>query len=432
MQGLRQRGRPHRADRLRHLWPADQLGRSARSTTCTASSSAGHPNLTRLLMPERVQRLPAAEGLPPARTRRAGQLPRDPPRRGGGGAVSASDIQASDQLSGAPDRRAHDFGDRAISVEPGLHEKEMVLNFGPQHPACHGTLRLLMTLDGERVQDRSSPRSASSTPASRSWASSRTWNQFIVVTDRMNYMSGDVEQRRLRLRGRGAVRDRGPAPGRHDPRADGRAVAHQRTTSSASASRAWTWAPSPPCSGRSSSARSSTTSSSSASGGRLTTSYTRIGGLAFDLPDEVPGRVRKLPRAPRPAPGGRRGAPAQPQPHLHRADPGRGHHDHTRGGLIAYADHGPGRPRLAASTATCAATAPTWATRPTTSRSRSVTEGDVYARYKVRLDEVREAAKIVRQVLDRLHLTKEGRDQLPGHQVDASPPRRTSTPRWSP
>ncbi|PCH76371.1 MAG: hypothetical protein COB96_07025 [Planctomycetota bacterium] len=27
----------------------------------------------------------------------------------------------------------------------------MLINFGPQHPACHGTLRLVMTLDGEKV-----------------------------------------------------------------------------------------------------------------------------------------------------------------------------------------------------------------------------------------------------------------------------------------
>lgn len=30
-------------------------------------------------------------------------------------------------------------------------ENEMVLNMGPQHPATHGVLRLLIKLDGEKV-----------------------------------------------------------------------------------------------------------------------------------------------------------------------------------------------------------------------------------------------------------------------------------------
>ena len=62
------------------------------------------------------------------------------------------------------------FGERAIAVEPGLDEQRMVVNFGPQHPATHGTLRLVLHLEGERVSG-SSPRSASSTPGSRSSAS---------------------------------------------------------------------------------------------------------------------------------------------------------------------------------------------------------------------------------------------------------------------
>ena len=36
-----------------------------------------------------------------------------------------------------------------VNVE--LHSEDMVLNLGPQHPATHGTLRLVVKLDGERV-----------------------------------------------------------------------------------------------------------------------------------------------------------------------------------------------------------------------------------------------------------------------------------------
>ena len=34
-----------------------------------------------------------------------------------------------------------------------LHTEEMRINMGPQHPSTHGVLRLMLTLDGEIVQD---------------------------------------------------------------------------------------------------------------------------------------------------------------------------------------------------------------------------------------------------------------------------------------
>ena len=62
------------------------------------------------------------------------------------------------------------------------------LNFGPQHPATHTTLRLLLQLDGERVLD--------ATPDIRYLHSGfekigehLDYNQYVTVTDRMNYIS---------------------------------------------------------------------------------------------------------------------------------------------------------------------------------------------------------------------------------------------------
>ena len=38
------------------------------------------------------------------------------------------------------------------TLEKGLARgAPLVLNFGPQHPATHGTLRIVLELDGERV-----------------------------------------------------------------------------------------------------------------------------------------------------------------------------------------------------------------------------------------------------------------------------------------
>ena len=39
--------------------------------------------------------------------------------------------------------------------------KNFTLNFGPQHPAAHGVLRLILELDGEIVTDRVSSTAAS-------------------------------------------------------------------------------------------------------------------------------------------------------------------------------------------------------------------------------------------------------------------------------
>jgi len=36
--------------------------------------------------------------------------------------------------------------------EIDLKTDEMIINMGPQHPATHGVLRLLLTLDGETVK----------------------------------------------------------------------------------------------------------------------------------------------------------------------------------------------------------------------------------------------------------------------------------------
>ena len=34
-----------------------------------------------------------------------------------------------------------------------LRTQDMTLNVGPQHPATHGVLRVLVTLDGEMIED---------------------------------------------------------------------------------------------------------------------------------------------------------------------------------------------------------------------------------------------------------------------------------------
>ena len=54
----------------------------------------------------------------------------------------------------------------AVSVE--LQTPEMTLNIGPQHPSTDGVLRLVATIDGERVE-KVQPVIGYGTAATRSW-----------------------------------------------------------------------------------------------------------------------------------------------------------------------------------------------------------------------------------------------------------------------
>jgi NADH-quinone oxidoreductase subunit D len=62
------------------------------------------------------------------------------------------------------------------------------LNFGPQHPATHTTLRLILKLDGERVVD-AVPDIGYLHSGFEKIGEQLDYNQYVTVTDRMNYVS---------------------------------------------------------------------------------------------------------------------------------------------------------------------------------------------------------------------------------------------------
>src|SRR5215467_5674315 len=62
------------------------------------------------------------------------------------------------------------------------------LNFGPQHPATHTTLRLILTLDGEKIL-RAVPDIGYLHSGFEKLGEDLDYNQYITVTDRMNYLS---------------------------------------------------------------------------------------------------------------------------------------------------------------------------------------------------------------------------------------------------
>ena len=66
--------------------------------------------------------------------------------------------------------------------------RNYTLNFGPQHPAAHGVLRLVLELDGEVIQ-RADPHIGLLHRATEKLAESKTYNQSIGYMDRLDYVS---------------------------------------------------------------------------------------------------------------------------------------------------------------------------------------------------------------------------------------------------
>jgi NADH-quinone oxidoreductase subunit D len=81
------------------------------------------------------------------------------------------DVESTEYLSQHPDT-----GDR------------WTLNFGPQHPATHTTLRLVLELDGERVA-RCTPHIGYLHSGFEKLGEALDYNQYVTIVSRMNYLS---------------------------------------------------------------------------------------------------------------------------------------------------------------------------------------------------------------------------------------------------
>src|SRR4030081_3828260 len=74
-------------------------------------------------------------------------------------------------------------------------EKEFLwtLNFGPQHPATHTTLRLILTLDGERIV-RATPDIGYLHSGFEKLGEHLNFNQYVTIVDRKNYISPPMNE----------------------------------------------------------------------------------------------------------------------------------------------------------------------------------------------------------------------------------------------
>lgn len=74
------------------------------------------------------------------------------------------------------------------ALEEELRGEKLVLNMGPQHPSTHGVLRLVVELDGEEIVDVQ-PDIGYLHRGDEKIAENMTYTQFIPYTDRLDYLA---------------------------------------------------------------------------------------------------------------------------------------------------------------------------------------------------------------------------------------------------
>ncbi len=81
-----------------------------------------------------------------------------------------------------------DVGARAAHHEGELYTERMTLNMGPSHPATHGVLRLVLELEGDYVT-KCEPVIGYLHRGDEKIAENMTYNQFVPYTDRLDYLA---------------------------------------------------------------------------------------------------------------------------------------------------------------------------------------------------------------------------------------------------
>src|ERR1700675_537121 len=81
-----------------------------------------------------------------------------------------------------------DLAEVGVADESADKEYLWTLNFGPQHPATHTTLRLILTLDGETIV-KAEPDIGYRDSGFEELQEHLDFNQYVTIVDRMNYIS---------------------------------------------------------------------------------------------------------------------------------------------------------------------------------------------------------------------------------------------------
>jgi len=283
---------------------------------------------------------------------------------------------------------------RSASFEEELDTEKMALSMGPSHPSTHGVLRVMLELDGE-VVTKADPVLGYLHRGDEKLAENMTYNQFVPYTDRLDYLSCLANNAAFAL----AVEK---LAGVEVPERCA-AIRVLITEMSRIASHLiGVGCCAMDCGALTVFMYTFTereklyTLFEKLTGARLTTSYSRIGGLARDLPDGFLGEVSKFCNGFLPVLDELDALLVRNRIYVDRM---------ANVGVISKEDaiaYGLTGPNLRASGVPCDLRKD----RPYSGYEQYDfdvpigSKGDCYDRYMVRMEEMRESVKIIRQVID--------------------------------
>jgi NADH-quinone oxidoreductase subunit C/D len=130
----------------------------------------GHPNLWRILLP---------------RTWKGHPLRKDYPAR-----ATEFDPFMLDAARQDAEQEALKFVPEEWGMKRGTGEEDyMFLNLGPNHPSAHGAFRIVLQLDGEEIVD-CVPDIGYHHRGAEKMAERQSWHSYIPYTDRIDYLGG--------------------------------------------------------------------------------------------------------------------------------------------------------------------------------------------------------------------------------------------------
>lgn len=131
---------------------------------------AGHPLLTRILLPRNWTGHP---------------LCKDYPAR-----ATEFDPFVLDAAKQDAEQEALRFNPEEWGMKTGTENEDyMFLNLGPNHPSAHGAFRIVLQLDGEEIVD-CVPDIGYHHRGAEKMAERQTWHSYIPYTDRIDYLGG--------------------------------------------------------------------------------------------------------------------------------------------------------------------------------------------------------------------------------------------------
>ena len=133
----------------------------------------GHPNLRRILMPQ--------------------SWPGYPLRKDHYARATEMESVLTEEYLIRSERDEMTFHPEEWGLQKAKEEEIMFLNLGPQHPGTHGILRVVLALDGEELVDLI-PMIGYHHRGAEKMGERQSWHTYIPYTDRVDYLSGFVNE----------------------------------------------------------------------------------------------------------------------------------------------------------------------------------------------------------------------------------------------